>query len=72
MYKLTNISYKSGNGPKEFIVAELDYAKYKEVTFLNKENEIQKVNLNLIIYLIIKEKFDAEIERCDIEDLSNK
>jgi hypothetical protein len=68
-YKITDINYKDeGDNQKELIITDQDLIKYQNVTFINNSGVLQKVNLNLILYLVVKEKTNREITACKIED----
>jgi hypothetical protein len=68
-YKITDIKYKDDqDGPSEITLNDQELLKHENVTFINNSGELQKVNLNLILYLAIKEKFNKEIVACKIED----
>lgn len=68
-YKITDIKYKDDqDGPSEIILNDQELLKYQNVTFINNSGELQKVELNLILYLTIKDKFDREIVACQIQN----
>jgi len=69
-YKITDIKYRNDeDGPKEVVLTDQDLIRYHNVTFINNSGELQKVNLNLIVYLAVKEKTNKEITACKIQDL---